>query len=215
MTEIRYSGTFEKEISYFTGHDKTVIAYLDTVAKNIGILNKSWNDDNSNKYLNDFNTQLTTIKEYLDACHVKIADYFREIQNVLDIAGNASHIELPELGNFEISSILESRGDGSIAFSTETFAEALSTLYTTTREAIADIEDFTPVADSVSGSSEDFYGAVQSNLTAAARSYDPIGNPLTKITRIVKEVQELYGTVSSKVISATASGAGTNTNMTM
>ena len=204
MAIVNYTGSFEKEINMFEEHDEFVVGKLRTIASKIGELNSSWNDDNSHKYLSTFNDALVELKNDLDKSHIDVARYFSQIQDVLDKFGTHSHVELSQLPSIDISAINASNGDGSISINEEKVSAILSEMQDNTNAAINKCNDFHPTAVSMQGSSDDVYGAVQSNLDAAASCYLVIVEPLKKINGIVSNVLADYAKRSSAIIDATA-----------
>lgn len=204
MSKLVYSGTFEKEANLFKGHDNLIISYLKDIAGKIGELNTSWNDDVSGDFLNGFNNCLTEVKGNLSQCHEQINQYFLDIQNVLNVYRNGSSIEIPELGNVELSAINASSVDGSILFDEDQVNAILAKMKATIHDIIADNNDFSPSPVSLYGSSDDILSAVQSNLDAAARSYQLIESPLSEIVSMITKVQETYAKRSATISQAKA-----------
>ena len=204
MSKLVYVGNMNQEVKYFEGHDKTIVDYLNSVAKDIGELNKNWNDEVSGSYLGEFNNLLNECKVTVDKAHDAVFQYFTDIANVLNVWGSGGTVEMPTLEKLDTVIIAQSKTDGSILYDIDVVRETLTNMKNIVHSACSDIEDFKPTVVSLAGSSDDILSAVQSNLTAAANSYLPIATPLQNINTTVSKVLEIYEQKASAISNATA-----------
>ncbi len=204
MSKIAYTGTFQQEATMFENFDAEIINYLQRIAENVGLLNASWNDEDSKKVLETFNTTIDEVFNAFSRCHQEVNRYFGDIQNVLNINGRINNIEFPDLKVLSLSSINASSADGSILFDIDQVNNILTDMKTIATSVINECESFRPQCTALQGSSDDIYGAVQSNLQKAAESFKLIEAPLNKMNEIVDSVRQDYAKRASSIAGSAA-----------